>query len=1044
MNEQKPGPNEEEAGNGGRPERLANEDFLLPAPPARLEEEARDGARPGRERVAPPPTEIALRRPGVNDRAGLNEDGEDPESGDEPDNLLTGEVVERYATSAKFIVGLIGYPGAGKTFFLNRLKYSYSQFEYDDGRSFYIEPGYDELPVGRTTRMTYHEFTRLSNEEKEAKDAAETPSGSDKDFVLFDLPGELFRRLIDSKVRGERAAELSDAIAACDALILVLPSATLFGSRASAEDVLEQQLETAEAELEAQPEEPVAASADDAKPARRSRRRARGSSPEERRAAALSARRVFLEGLINELDTKLDDPEALVEIDRSLTKDRTQLSQFVANIRTMVAKVAALKRLGMKSTYFDALTAEERAAHVKQTAIQTHAPLIYVAISKADALLSTESPVTPLRDELGIVPREELDAYPFQAVAVCEPGIYRGITSTFRWYRFDFLTAFEGQSHDLYGVFGEADTQLIQYNLRNFGVIAIVDWLEFAKRKATALKLRRGKRFWAAVGGSMPRAELRLARRAEQRVANDAALRPGAKSGLIDGMAMRLLTAAPHRVRNGLYFAAVLVLLLGLFTTGVERAVRARFDGDAGGYALQPQPRYASEIALLRDSNPHFSRGFVTAGVQPWDNVPTEGRMFAVPQTRGFRTDFVQILEDIQHLPPSGRIIPATGQSLIERLNQAQSNMNQEYAAESASDDSGLVRERPFINYHIGYVQLRMEAFSDAAASFATAWRLLEGARAVGNVETGRLLGVKIATRYARGLVLLQSGDAQLNDAVGEFDAAVGLLPGVESPSRILLTPSRTGILFDFDTGGGRTPAKLNTANLLADALAAHIRSFQPARDLVPGSTISLMVDDLSRHKGEIRRDHPLAANYLIAAALLGKPLSQVRIPVEDIVDPEQRAAAQLAVRALGQSSLLGDGADVWSANRRVRTALAAGDAEAVERALAPEGANRGDNAAFLDTLVREAVASERGDLARSQRRPLIDAWSQYMRGTGFYALANDLSPAGGFVLGLLIPILLWLGLARLWRFYQNSSESFRMLSRPCHYEDRQAVSQPQ
>jgi hypothetical protein len=1029
MNDDKPDRDEDDSQKSGEQDK-AGQFFIVPGEPgAAPTPMPATPALPSSERPAPKPPEQAA------------VENQEPEGADDaplpPENLLTEAVIDAYRESAKFTVGLIGFPGAGKTFFLNRLKYSYHQFEFDDGRSFHIDPSYDDEPVGPTTFQTYHEFTRLSAEDKEAESAAKSPGGSDRDFVLFDLPGELFLRAITSKLRGAGAAELGDAMAACDALILVLPADVLFGSRGSATEIIEQQLDAAEAELEALPEAPAAGKepAAETKSGRRSRRKPRVSTVEGRRQAALVARRASLEQLIDRLDQKLDDQEGLAESDQLLDLDRTQLSKFVANITNLVTKVAVLKRTGLGSAEFDALGKEESSTLIRQTALQTHAPLIYVAISKADALLSAESPIIPLRAELAKIPRDEIDLYPFEAAAACERGIYQGITSNFRWYRFDFLTSFEGQSHDLYGSISETDTRAIRYNLPNFGVTAIIDWLEFAKAKSVAIKRRGWSRFLHGLGGSAPQTELRLARRAEQGVARAAGFH-GRGRGISAMLAKGLLTASPGLVRTLFIGLLAVVLILGLVTTGMARALSTRWlGGDSGGYQLTLQPRYPSEAALLRESNPRFKRAFATVGAQPWAAIPDNGGMFAVPRSRPFRRNFDSVLDDIRRLPSSGPILSGAGQSLIDRLNGLQGEMNRDYAADAGGNEAGLHRERSFINYHIGYVQLRMEAFDDAATSFASTVRILDQASPDGSIDQGRLLGVKIATHYAYGLALLQTQrEAELIQAVAELDTAIGLLPAIGSADRIKLTPDRTHLLFQFDSQGGRTPASLAVSNLYTDALAAHIRAFQPTRDLAPGSALSLLVDELARHRNEIPHDHPLAANYLIAAALLGKPLGEVRIAIDDIPDPAQRGAAVLAMRALGQAVSLGDGTDFWSVDRQVRDALMTGNADALAHTL--DGAETSDRAA-LDTLVREAIAAQRQELARSQRGPLIAGFGQYMGGTGFFALANDLSPVGGLLIGTILWLLLLFGFLWLCLVYRASRRTFGKLSRARHFENR-------
>ncbi|HYD12869.1 MAG TPA: hypothetical protein VEC11_08475 [Allosphingosinicella sp.] len=965
-----------------------------------------------------------------------------------PPNHLDGDAIKHFAGKRIFKVGLIGFPGGGKTFFLNRLKYSYANFQIEDDRRFYIDPPHDEEPVGQTTWPTYHQFTRMSQEEWETKALEGLDDGSERDFVLFDLPGERFKSAVTGRMRGNMA----DAIAACDALILVLPAELVFGSAEPIDEIIIHQLAAAEDELDNLPGN--ASGSDQANPGETSRSR------KERRLADLEARRKrdeveerreALQALIADLEQRLELPEAARDGADVLAEARAQLNRFVSNIDTLVARVGPLRRLGITSEEFDSMSDDEQKAAIRGTATRTYAPLIYVAISKADEVFSDASPIVPLRAELDGHPRDILDDVPTEALSVCQPGIFKGISSTFDWYRFDFVTSFEGQSRKCYGAISTADVikgEKIKYDdVPHYGVSGVIDWLEFAKRNVAAIKKTGFARFVAFFRGSAPKWELAAAREAALQVAEEKGFgltQP--RRSLMARLYRRMLKMQPKAAKK---FVGGLLAILALFTvysTGVAEATWVWWNGGAGGYDLTPQPRYPVEVARLRAANQRFATGFLIADVRPWSEVPLAGEMFTVAPTRRVRPRFTTILAELQAQPAT--ISRDVGEAFIGRLNRLQAEMNTEYAA---TDENGVHRERAFISYHIGLVQLRMGDFGGAATSFGSVLSLLEReAPPRTRLGEGRMLGVIIATRYARGIAYL--GGQNTSAAIADFDVALGMLPSLgDQPAsggrqgttgsnsrRILLTSNQTGGFFDFETL--RTPASLNTASLWADALAAHIRGFDAARDLGPSSDLSRLMNRLGRIKNDIPRDHPLAANYMITGALLGRPLSEVRMAAV-FTDTEHRNVAEAALRAIGRPSV--GGSDVWTADRQIRAAFARGDVRAVDETLARWDTSQRAPASdqeFLRQLADEIVSTERQALPRSERESLLQAYGKYLRGSDFLALANDLAVLGGSVLALLFSLLL---LAVIWRFhvfYKRSWETLQKFVQPQHGRDRKAT----
>ena len=501
---------------------------------------------------------------------GSAEEERGPDDDQPPPNELTPGKIRELVENRNFIVGLIGYPTAGKTSFLNRLKFTYEHFRSEDRRRFDIWPSYDTGPVRQTAIPTYHYFTRVGG--KPGREAASEESGlTHEDFVLFDLPGERFRIAFEEAgLAGERSEELNDAIAACDALILVLPSDLILGSRQAGADILRSQQETAENEqenledeiallrreadaaaagraasaaagkasreasiqtlrnrivdLEAEPadaavdaeiarledqlaeEERLAARAD----GNIARRNARETARINEELAPKVRRATELDMLIAALGARTASEVEIRQVGEAVAANRRKLDNFVARINQMVGKVALQKRLGKSAAEVEAMSDEERRAEIKKVSGGAYTPLIYVAVSKADEVLSPSSPVVPLRpitplgQDVGQVEREDLDEHPAHVVKSCEPDIYRGITTIFPWFKFDFLTAFDGQRKTQYGYEPPAP---LKSPAGNAGLRAAGLWRhpggELARIREATGRRKQALRAWQGACGTM-------------------------------------------------------------------------------------------------------------------------------------------------------------------------------------------------------------------------------------------------------------------------------------------------------------------------------------------------------------------------------------------------------------------------------------------------------------------------------------------------------------------------------------------------------------
>jgi hypothetical protein len=113
------------------------------------------------------------------------------------------ETLRRIRESGVFTVVLLGFPTAGKTWFLNRLKY-----ELQEGDAYACYPR--RAPPGdveNTTLFTAHRFRKGAN-----------------DFYVIDIPGERFLRAVEGSFLGESNTLMRHVIYTGQAFLTLLPA----------------------------------------------------------------------------------------------------------------------------------------------------------------------------------------------------------------------------------------------------------------------------------------------------------------------------------------------------------------------------------------------------------------------------------------------------------------------------------------------------------------------------------------------------------------------------------------------------------------------------------------------------------------------------------------------------------------------------------------------------------------------------------------------------------------------------------------------------
>lgn len=328
------------------------------------------------------------------------------------------------------VVGLLGFPGAGKTWFLNRLKYEL--FTSRNDRHEAIPPHAAQWDsVGRTNGVSEHYF-RASAE------------GAPSSFYVIDIPGERFISLAEGRFLG-RERELL-ALKACKALIIVVPAdEVLLGERASA--------------LYSRPPGEAAQGSD-----------------LERKARVMAAENVRLE-------------------------------RFTANIAQLNVVLSLLEQK-VEVSKIAAMTAEDLIRHLDSAAYKPSSKPVFVALSKADVIEAQAVASFKAREEgadepgslidllyrgspADIEALQEFDRDPEEIVDRYRPALASAINA-FRWFKFDFVTAFRGHGD------GDIGGTVVDYNLGRRGVAAVLRWMEWARASDTGLT----KADWRAIAAA--------------------------------------------------------------------------------------------------------------------------------------------------------------------------------------------------------------------------------------------------------------------------------------------------------------------------------------------------------------------------------------------------------------------------------------------------------------------------------------------------------------------------------------------------------------
>ncbi len=378
------------------------------------------------------------------------------------------ETLRRIRQSGVFTVVLLGFPTAGKTWFLNRLKY-----ELQEGDAYACYPR--RAPPGdveNTVQFTAHRFRKGA-----------------QDFYVIDIPGERFQRAVEGSFLGESNTLMRHVIYTGQAFLTLLPAdETLFSELAH--DVLWRRAASG-----------VAPSVDTA------------SLPS---AQALIDRVDLLKRLISQARKGLEAGDAKAQAKlKALVRERKhlleggveqalqrlaskheELGEYISGVGLMAQLMVVMEERGGPDLdpSIDAYAVFDRSRDAER---KKPTKPMFIVLSKSDDLTHRSDAVQlPIRrllqghpraaHLLRILRREPRKADAFALLNALRPGVARQIDEWFAFASFQFATAFEGVARG---------SKTINYRLNHVGVTDLI-------RALLRLKEHREKRrAWDGVAG---------------------------------------------------------------------------------------------------------------------------------------------------------------------------------------------------------------------------------------------------------------------------------------------------------------------------------------------------------------------------------------------------------------------------------------------------------------------------------------------------------------------------------------------------------------
>ncbi len=245
---------------------------------------------------------------------------------------ITPQNLDRLRKQGVFIIVLLGFATAGKTFFLNRLKEQLSAVE---GYNCNDRPrARQDEEVANTFTFTDHRFHRAMLGDRELP----------ADFVIIDIPGERFRQAVENNFLRSDDALLRHVMLAAGAFVTLLPADQLLLGAAAAKYRHKNPATVVAADIEAMTDDAIEARIKVLEPllkaaAKKVREKQQAANPGSIRSAKTVQANLKAEhkALSDVLLSRLID---------QVTGQEHQLTEFAGGIGSMALFTSLLEKLG--------------------------------------------------------------------------------------------------------------------------------------------------------------------------------------------------------------------------------------------------------------------------------------------------------------------------------------------------------------------------------------------------------------------------------------------------------------------------------------------------------------------------------------------------------------------------------------------------------------------------------------------------------------------------------------------------------------------------
>ena len=378
------------------------------------------------------------------------------------------ETLRRIRESGVFTMVLLGFPTAGKTWFLNRLKY-----ELQEGDAYACYPR--RAPPGdveNTTLFTAHRFRKGTH-----------------DFYVIDIPGERFLRAVEGSFLGESNALMRHVIYTGQAFLTLLPADETLLSELAHDVLWRRAAAGGTAPVDPASLPPTQALIDRVDVLKRmiSLTRKTAQSGDIKAQAKLKAlvreRKHLLEGSFE---------QAL----QRLASKHEELGEYISGVGLMAQLMVVMEERGGPDLdpSIDAYEVFDRSRDAER---KKPTKPMFIVLSKSDDLTHRSDAVQlPIRrllqghaqaaHLLRLLRSEPRKADAYAILNALRPGVARQIDEWFATASFQFATAFEGAARG---------SKTINYRLSHVGVTELIRALLRLKEHAEK------RRAWEGVTG---------------------------------------------------------------------------------------------------------------------------------------------------------------------------------------------------------------------------------------------------------------------------------------------------------------------------------------------------------------------------------------------------------------------------------------------------------------------------------------------------------------------------------------------------------------